>query len=84
MPLPNRLRISCHFNQVNKFNFAAIYHFVHYSQLKIVNTNKMDFKSRFQGRKAFINKSGNIADSETKQVTVLKKPAQTKMPESDN
>ena len=44
----------------------------------------MDFKSRFQGRKAFINKSGNIADSETKQVTVLKKPAQTKMPESDN
>ena len=38
----------------------------------------MDFKSRFEGRKAFINKSGNIADAQTKQIIVLKKPSQTR------
>ena len=38
----------------------------------------MDFKSRFEGRKAFINKSGNIADAQTKQIVVLKKPTQTR------
>ena len=38
----------------------------------------MDFKSRFEGRKAFINKAGNIADAENQQIIVLKKPAQSR------
>ena len=42
----------------------------------------MDFKSRFEGRKAFINKAGNIADAQTRQVLVLKKPGVSRNAES--
>ena len=40
----------------------------------------MDFKSRFEGRKAFINKAGNLSDAENQLVTVLQKPTQTRNP----
>ena len=62
------------------------YHYKYYFKccLHYINKNKMDFKSRFEGRKAFINKSGNIADPQTKQITVLKKPTQTRDPEPPN
>ena len=36
----------------------------------------MDFKSRFEGRKSFINKQGDIVDPSSKQVTTLRKPMQ--------
>ena len=36
----------------------------------------MDFKARFEGKKSFINKRGDIVDNETKNVTALRKPLQ--------
>ena len=38
----------------------------------------MDFKSRFEGKKSFINKRGNIEDPESNQVITLQKPLQQK------
>ena len=37
----------------------------------------MDFKSRFEGKKSFINKRGDIVDTQNKQVTTLRKPMQS-------
>ena len=34
----------------------------------------MDFKARFEGKKSFINKRGDIVDNQTKHVTALRKP----------
>ena len=42
----------------------------------LITINKMDFKSRFEGKKSFINKRGDIVDSESKQVTTRRKPMQ--------
>ena len=36
----------------------------------------MDFKSRFEGKKSFINKRGDIEDPNSKAVIVLHKPIQ--------
>ena len=36
----------------------------------------MDFKSRFEGKKSFINKRGDIVDPESKQVIAMQKPMQ--------
>jgi len=34
----------------------------------------MDFKSRFEGKKSFINKRGDIVDMKSQEVTTLRKP----------
>ena len=34
----------------------------------------MDFKSRFEGKKSFINKRGDFVDSQSKEVTTIHKP----------
>lgn len=36
----------------------------------------MDFKSRFEGKKSFINKRGDIEDPTSKAVVTLRKPIQ--------
>ena len=37
----------------------------------------MDFKSRFEGKKSYINKRGDIVDPASQEVTPLMKPLQT-------
>ena len=44
----------------------------------------MDFKSRFVGRKSFINKRGDIVDPESKQEITLRKPQQQQIENSIN
>ena len=34
----------------------------------------MDFKSRFEGKKSFINKRGDFVDSQSKEITTIHKP----------
>jgi len=40
----------------------------------------MDFKSRFEGKKSFINKRGDIEDPASKEVITLRKPIQQPTP----
>jgi hypothetical protein len=44
----------------------------------------MDFKSRFVGKKSYINKRGDIVDPESKQVTTLRKPQQQQLENAIN
>ena len=44
----------------------------------------MDFKARFEGKKSFINKRGDIVDPQSKQVTTLRKPMQQNAQQNGN